>query len=288
VLVTGAKFDLSRLLDRVSDLPAFPVVIEQATSLANDPQSSASDLAKVIQNDTALTAKILRITNSPFYGMSREISTVKDAVVVMGFSAVRSLSVAMSAMRTLRTSDGPFFSEEIFWMHSMCCAMVAQRLSKEASLHMDDAFTAGLLHDVGKLTLHKYAPEPFTAVLTAQAQAATISCEIEMKLLNTTHAELGRKLCERWQLPPSLAAAIGGHHQWRPRQVQSKLAALCSVADYICWHHNAKSAIMEGKPAVSEQTLQILGAPPPAIVKTNSEYKEIQREARSIMRSVGS
>jgi len=283
---TVETHDLSGLLDRVGDLPPFPAVIEQATMLAQDPRTSAADLAKVIQMDPALTAKILRVTNSAFYGMSREISTVKDAVVVMGFSAVRSLAVAMSAMHLLQTVDRPLFRQDVFWLHSMCCAMVAQKISKSARLPADEAFTAGLLHDIGKLVLQKYAARPFATVLAVQAHNGIVSCTTEAKLLRTTHAELGRKLCEKWQLPPSLVAAIGGHHQTTPRQKQSRLAALCAVADYICWHNGTKSVVNEGKPEVARETIETLDAPASAIAQANREYMEFLREARSLIRSI--
>ena len=227
--------DLSGLVDSISDLPSFPGAIQRASALVQDPRASAADLAAVIEIDPALTARVLRVTNSAFYGLSGQISTVKDGVVVLGFSAVRTLAVAVSAMKMFTIETSACFNHEQFWMHSACCAVVAQRLVKRSSFRLaDDAFTAALLHDMGKIVLDQYAHDDFVRLLFVQKKDGRLDTQTERKLFNTDHAELGRKLTERWHLPPSLSQSIGWHHDGLHAADGKTLAMVSQVADYIC------------------------------------------------------
>ena len=275
--------DLSDLLDTIDDLPSFPVAIQKATAIADDPNASAQELADVIQIDLALTAKLLRVTNSAFYGLTRKISTVREAVMILGFSSVRSLAVAVSAMKMFDAKDSALFTLDAFWLHSTCSALVAQQLCQLAMLpESSEAFTAALLHDIGKIILDQYAHESFMDVLNAQQKEQRILPETENLIINTTHSEIGRRLCETWNLPDPLCEAIGQHHSPARARRHPMLAMLAGLADYICATNGLKSVHHAGKPPDLSDDVEALNIQPGVIAEVNKRFPDILKEARHL------
>lgn len=275
--------DLSDLVDTIDDLPSFPVAIQKATAIADDPNASAQDLADVIQIDFALTAKVLRITNSAFYGLSRKVSTVREAVMILGFSSVRSLAVAVSAMRMFDAKDSALFTLDGFWLHSTCSALVAQQLCQLALLpETSEAFTAALLHDIGKIILDQYAHGAFTELLRAQQNEKRILPETEKRVINTTHSQIGQRLCETWKLPDPLCEAIGQHHSPARARHHPMLAMLAGLADYICTTNDLKSIVHTGKPPDLSEDVDALNIQPGVIAEVNRRFPDILKEARHL------
>jgi len=278
--------DLSNLIQQTQDLPSFPAAVQRATALANDPKASAADLAKLIEVDPVLTARILRVTNSAFYGLSRQISTAKEAVVVLGFSAVRSLAVAVSTMKMFKVSNSRLFNHRRFWLHSTCCALVAQQLCRLGRLPWaDEVFTAGLLHDIGKIVLHQYANESFLSLLSTQKAEKKLDIETERKSINTDHAQVGQQLAERWRLPVALCEAIGLHHQPIGAGEHTRFAILCGLADYICTANEISSVVNGGRPPDLSHFLPLLEVSPRIIREVNAGFPGILKEARSLIKT---
>ncbi len=287
VNTTANQHDLSTLVDEIHDLPSFPAAIQRATALSQDPKATATDLAAVIQVDPALTAKILRITNSAFYGLSREISTVKEGVVILGFSAVRSLAVAVSAMKMFTGGESTIFSHEVFWRHSTCSAMVAQQISRLGRLPgSDEAFTAGLLHDIGKIVLDQYAHQEFILMLVTLRREAKYDFGAERRVINTTHAEIGRQLVERWGLPEPLCEAIDNHHTPGRARKQPMLAMLAAVADYICSHNGVPSVANVQCPPAPSNALNVLKLAPSVLKDVQKQFPDIRVEAEKLIQEV--
>ncbi len=287
VNTTANQHDLSTLVAGISDLPSFPVAIQRATALSQDPKATATDLAAVIQVDPALTARILRITNSAFYGLSREISTVKEGVVILGFSAVRSLAVAVSAMKMFTGGASTIFKHEDFWRHSTCSALVAQQISRLGRLPgSDEAFTAGLLHDIGKIVLDQYAHQEFVLMLVTLRREAEYDLGAERRVINTTHAEIGRQLVERWGLPEPLCEAIGNHHTPDRAGKQPVLAMLAAVADYICSRNGVPSVAQLQCPPSPSNVLDVLKLAPSVLKDVQKQFRDIRVEAEKLIQEV--
>jgi putative nucleotidyltransferase with HDIG domain len=277
--------DLRGLVESIDDLPGFPAAIQKASALSQDPKASAADLAAVIQVDPALTTRILRITNSAFYGLSRQVSTVKEGVVILGFAAVRSLAVAVSSMRMFHGGDSVWFRHEDFWLHSTCCALVAHQLSQSARLpSADEAFTAGLLHDIGKIILDQYAHQTFMLLIATQKVEGQLDPETERRIICTDHAELGRGICERWKLPPALSGSVGGHHS-TGSQRGGALATVVGLADYLCACNGVPSVVGAGPPPKPAGTA-IQKLPPAALHDVHKRFPEIRREASKLIEVV--
>ncbi len=287
VITTANQHDLSNLVDEIHDLPSFPAAIQRATALSQDPKATAADLAAVIQVDPALTAKILRITNSAFYGLSREICTVKEGVVILGFSAVRSLAVAVSAMKMFTGGESTIFKHEDFWLHSTCSALVAQQISRLGRLPCsDEAFTAGILHDIGKIVLDQYAHQEFILAVLTMRREAKYDLGAERRTINTTHAEIGRQLGERWGLPEPLCETIGNHHAPGTAGKYPMLAMLAALADYICSRNGVPSVANIQCPPAPSNVLSVLKLAPSVLKDVQKQFPDIRLEAEKLIQEV--
>ena len=152
---TANQTPLEALLDQVDAMAPFPAVASRVMQITEDERFSAYDLAAIIATDTALTAKILRLANSAYYAYPRKIGTVRDAVVLIGFRAVRSTAIASAIVDIFPTSEPERpFNVDLFWGHSVACGIIAETMAREThQAPPDEAFTAGILHDLGRLVL---------------------------------------------------------------------------------------------------------------------------------------
>jgi putative nucleotidyltransferase with HDIG domain len=227
---------MEQLVEHVENLPALPDTTIKVIQLADDPNSSVREIGQIIAMDIAFTTRVLTIANSAFYGMSRSITTVNDAVLILGMSALRNLAVAAATYETLnREVAGYRLQAGQLWKHSVECAVVAQIIAKQTrKVKMDEAFVAGLLHDVGKVVLNVYVGPQFEAIRALAELDEMPFHDAERMVLGFDHAEVGSKIAEKWNLPPMHCAAIAGHHRVELGAQAPALAAIVHVANAIC------------------------------------------------------
>ena len=198
---------------RIAALPPLPAV-GTLLRLINDPEVEFKEIAKTISMDRALTSQLLRIANSAFYGFPQEIRTVQQATVIVGRQAVRNLalSTAMVKVRSHMRANGPLAAEE-FWRHSMAVAYGARMLTDHQHLVApDEAFVAGLLHDVGKVVFMEYQPETYGELLKRAQNGIEPLHLLERETYDIDHAEVGEALCRHWNFPEIVCEAVAGHH----------------------------------------------------------------------------
>lgn len=215
-------------LDKVPPLPG--AVLELLRSL-NDEDINTAGLAKKIGQDPALSARVLKVVNSPFYGLAGQVSSLPEAVMVLGFSSVRNLAMAASLTGGFPMHAQGGADPRRLWRHSFCCALSAQALAPPARVDAEAAFTAGLLHDIGRVALLAAFPERFAAVLEAHKQEGVDFNAAELAVLGFSHAAFGARLLERWRLPATLVHAVEFHHQ-PDTEPTSRLTDLVNVADH--------------------------------------------------------
>lgn len=200
------KYSISQIVDRVRDLPTLPQIVVNLMSAIDDPRSSASHINQIMVNDPALASRVLKLVNSSFYSLPRKISSIRDAVVILGFSTVRSLAISASVLRTFGDKG---FSHEDFWRLSLATGLVAELLeSRSNSFGNGNAFTVGLLSGIGKIILEQRFPLEFKAIIAdAQKEKAAFE-DVERNQIDTSHAEIGYWLANRWHLPVTIQNAI--------------------------------------------------------------------------------
>jgi len=278
-----AGHDLDELIRRVDNLPTLPSVVAKVNELVESPGSSAADINHAIRQDLVLSARILRLVNSPFYGFHRRIKSVAHAVVILGFSTVRNVVLSTFVLDSFAARDLPFGHRE-FWIHSLGTGAAAATLARRMGLaEAEDAFVAGLLHDVGKVVLHQYARDDFAVVARAAAERDCLLYDAELDMLGTSHAEIGGRLLDAWQLPEDLVEAVRSHHVPGEAGGYRDLVAVVHVADILA------RALLVGNggdariPRVNAEAWSRAGAPPEGIEAVLREIADELRKAKAFM-----
>lgn len=221
------------LILSIKDLPTLPTVAMQVMSLTQDPESSMSDIVTVIQNDPAITTKILRISNSAFYGMRQKIDSINRALVVLGMNEVNNLITSISVFKTFPIShDKPSFDREKFWEHCALTGEIAKNISVKLGMKiMSEVFTAGLLHDVGKIIMDQYFHDQFTEALELSYSQKIPLYDAEKQVFGVNHAQIGGWIAERWKLPRNLTDSILYHHKPDRSMNYKLLTAIVDIAN---------------------------------------------------------
>jgi putative nucleotidyltransferase with HDIG domain len=204
--------DKSTIFDKLHQLPAMPLVVQELMGSFRNVHTGSATLARQIALDQGLSAKVLRVANSSFYGLPREIGSIQDAVTVLGFDSVRSLVLSAGFMRAFPAGAKGPFDYEAYWVRSFRVATYTEALSQCMGGARQLAFTAGMFHDVGQLILNVCIPDKFTAILEQQKTTGLKLVEIEKAALGFDHAEIGAEMARRWNFPAQIENAI---HYWR-------------------------------------------------------------------------
>lgn len=213
----AAADDLKRVIaDQMRDLPTLPLVVAKILQTAGNPHASAPDLQALIAVDAGLTAKVLRLANSSFYGRQGAIGTLEAAVALLGFSTVRNLTLSAPLLDSLQPrGTAQVFDWRAFWEHCNASALCARLLARQKGLPdavAEAAFVAGLLHDIGKLFLGKYFPDLLAEIVLTAETYGVSHAEAEWRLMGTTHALLGQEIARQWNFPADLCESMGSHH----------------------------------------------------------------------------
>ncbi len=219
---------------RVGDLPALPQVAAKVLELVQDPDSSTADLEKVISRDPAITAKLLKISNSALYGLRCNVSTVSQAIVILGFSTLRSVVLAASTEALFRSKNSRF-KEKILWEHALAVALAARALARECRLpRTEEAFVAGLIHDIGCAILDGSANERYDEVVQLVYNDGMPLLDAERQILGLDHTEVGAVVAKRWNLAPALEESVRLHHHPEAARVDRAMCAIVQMADSVC------------------------------------------------------
>lgn len=229
------RASLENIVEAVNDLPALPHVVLKVIDLTEDPNATAQDINAVLNQDQAMTAKVLRMANSAFYGFPRRIATVTDATIFLGFKTVRSIVMAASVNDMLNKEvEGYALAQGELWRHSQCVAMGARLIARKAKFSfLDMAYTAGLLHDIGKVILNRYMKDAYHEVVERVNVGDIPFTDAENEILGFNHALVGARIAEKWNLPDSLVEAIALHHYPEQAIINNKLTAIVHLADII-------------------------------------------------------
>lgn len=225
----------------VRELPCIPVVAVKLLKLTRDDRSSTEDLVKVVKTDPALAAKVLRIINSAAYGLRQKISSLHQAVVLLGFSAIRSLALEVTLFEQLVKPERlRKFDRVFFWRHCLSVASLSMALAEELQHpNPEEVYVAGLLHDIGKIVLDVYGRISYRDFLRKLEQSEGLMVEEERSLLGLGHDDIGAFFCSAWEFPASVVLPIRFHHQrfahldLEPSEAQG--VAIVSLANFITW-----------------------------------------------------
>lgn len=198
-----------RIIARVGDLPAMPAVVSEVLRLTDDPSSAMDEMSRVIQSDPALTAKILRVSNSPYYGMKQYVSTLKLALVILGVREVRNIVLGISVFDTFRREGVPARMAGELWDGSLRVASLCKDLCQHMGLALKgEEFVTGLLHDIGKMVLLLQFEDKYQKLYAAYRHTPQQLYEAELAAFACSNADTGMALATRWNLPEALGEAL--------------------------------------------------------------------------------
>jgi len=220
--------ETNELLAEVTQLPVQPGAAMRLLWMLEDPRTSASDLGRLIESDPALSAQVIRLANTAFYGLSGKVSSAWRAVTVLGLSTVR--AIATTAAFDLFSGSGRPVPEH-FWPHSLTSAAAAAALARRVGVQPNDAFSAGLLHDIGAALMFRRAPERADAVMTRiAADPDADALDLERREMGTDHAEVGSAVLTLMRFPTEMVEAIALHHAALD-ELPTQLARVVAAAD---------------------------------------------------------
>lgn len=229
--------NLRQQIEELHNLPTVPVIATQLLEIISEDRASVKQLLPIIENDPSLAIKILRVANSAYYGLFKNIDSLQQAVVLIGLSDLYNLVLGFSVIKSFsqHMENSVALDWNYFWGHCVAVGSIAQLIKTEYRLPMiGNPYALGLLHDIGKLVLFQIVRPEFMEALKIQEERKVSAVEAEMETIGMDHALAGALLAERWHLPDSVIATMSLHHKSAPEESEYHgIISLITVADYI-------------------------------------------------------
>ena len=247
----------------VRNLPALRAAVLDLMRSLNDPNVDAAELAQKISHDQAMAAKTLRLANSSFFGLSRQVMAISEATAIIGMHTVRSIALGAGLVDAFEADRCQRFNLAAFWRHAIGTALCAEALAPCFDAESGIAFGFGLMHDIGRVALASAMPEQYSDALRLRARDDLPLMIAEREMLGFTHADVGAALAERWLLPTSLVDAIRYHHE--PPDKSSLLIDITHLADNLAHALDLGAEIDDVVPPLSSLAWQRLHAVEPRL-----------------------
>jgi putative nucleotidyltransferase with HDIG domain len=223
-------------------------------ALTSNPNAKLQDLAAIIEKDPELSARLLKIANSGFYGFRSKVESVSHAVVLLGWNAIKMISVGSSLLTRMCATDRRLFN------HSMRTAQIARFIATEANFYkVEEIAMVGLLHDFGQIILAQYYPEAHVKVRQYMIAARVPVHMAEREILGLEHGEIGSWVLEDWNMPQNITESVAHHHSFNKSSYHARKTAVLHVADILAFAADYRGPASEKVPELSEESLEILG-----------------------------
>jgi diguanylate cyclase (GGDEF)-like protein/putative nucleotidyltransferase with HDIG domain len=249
---------------RVDKLPPFPLVALRLLEITRDDSKSSADIARVVEADPSIAAKTLRIVNSAAYGALRQISSIKHAVVLLGALEIRSIALGVTLFETMvRPGGHPDFDAVFFWKHAIAMGALCRAMAETLAYpDPEEAYVAGLLHDIGKVIIDSYGRMRYGDFLQQATDGVEPLAEAEGRILGLRHDDTGAYFCNDWKMPERLICAILLHHRrfkhLKPTPDEALLIALVSLGDFITWNQGIGSFNGPANPVLSPEVETVI------------------------------
>lgn len=287
VQTPDSKAIVQKALAAVGEIATLPEVTVRIIEVVEDPKGTARDLHDVIKKDPALSAKVLKVVNSAFYGLPGQVASVDRAIVLLGLSAVKNIAIAASISRLFNGSQrSDLFDARELWRHSLAVGVAAKKISQMAGdpAGHEEVFLAGLIHDLGLLIERQAFGTQLNDVVRTKLDTGENFLEIERRIVGTTHQELGEGLTTRWKFPRHLRAAVGFHHN--PEDLAAELRRMGLIihcADILCCQEQFGFHLTANDEEFTQELLESIGVTVEQLVEVRDSMGPDLEEAHAML-----
>lgn len=285
--------ELKEKISHISNLPTLPQNVLAIMNRLNNPKTSSGDVASVVIQDVSLSAKIIRLANSAFYGIPRTINNINEAIVILGFKVIYTIILSLTVFDMFPDSGlSIHFNRRKFLKHCIISGLLSKAIAqkiKNRKIDLEDSFCAGLLHDIGKIVMEQYLHNDMHTVVNYCLKSGESFFQSEKKLLGYTHADVTELLISRWNLPDRLYYPLVFHHS--PQQALSDPAkqtvgsadittSICHIADYLSYSDQIPDNRSDfAQPHLDSSSLKIIGF-------TEGDLEEIKSRLPEIVENI--
>lgn len=265
--------ELQDKIKHIANLPTLPQVATRLMKIINDPLTSSNDVAFVVGQDLSLSAKILRLANSAFYGIPRSITNINNAVVILGLKVINTMVLSLTVFDMFPGDKKQFlFDRKAFWVHSLSCGLTAKllagKLKKLVLFDPEEAFCAGLLHDIGKVVMEQYMHDDFHKALLLARENNIPMYDAEKEVLGFAHTDVAEWLTSSWGLPTEIQLSLVNHHTPSQSQQNHDLITLCHLSDWLCYETGMVVDKEYKQPTLDQRGVAMLKISEPDIEET--------------------
>jgi HD-like signal output (HDOD) protein len=254
---------IERIVDETSTVYSLPLFYEHLNETINHPRSSIDDISKIITEDQGLTARLLRLANSPMFGCYAKVDSITKAVTILGTQQLRDMALAASVMGVFKGIPEDLLNMSSFWRHSIACGIIARSLAiYRRESNVERLFVAGMMHDLGQVVLAAARPEIIRELLEVQRDTGRFYLALEQEQLGFDHAELGGALLKKWKIPASIGETVACHHNPGNAEQFRLETALIHLADVMCQAMELGQGAEWGVPPLDEPAWDRLGLSP--------------------------
>ena len=272
--------DLNIQVDQIENLPTLPSVYSEVERLCQNPDVDSEELSKVIQTDPSITLKLLRLANSAFFGFTRKVNSVKDAISLLGNQTVKNAVLSISIYEATKGEEvSAGLDKKKFWQHSVGVGSIARFMANKLGIQRDEVFAAGILHDIGKVVLDGLFSDYYAPVLKAVAERKISIFQAEQEEIGLPHTKIGQELGQAWKIPESFIEGISHHHKPGGSDFDPELASLIHVADILCRNAEMGSGGDDLVPLIDEFASEKLSVGPEKILEWETDIlSELEKD----------
>jgi HD-like signal output (HDOD) protein len=270
------------LLTGYIEISSLPLIYTRLNDAVNNPRASIADIARIISEDAGLTARLLRIVNSAFYGIPTRVESIARAVTIIGTHELRALALATSVTTMFKGIPEDLANMELFWRHSIACGVAARILATYRRLpNAERFFIAGVLHDIGRLVMFMKVPDKSREAMVRSQEVGEPLFVSEREVMGFGHASVGSLLLEAWRFPQGLEEAVGFHHNPNAATRYPLEAAIVHLADIICHAMQLGTSGEKFVPSLEKEAWDQVGLPvsilSPVLVQLESQFEDVVR-----------